>query len=228
MLDRLRTPFFLIAVALIFMATVIEFGSTGKLVQQATQGIHVSGAALPGVVCVGFVDALLLYTVLLMGLSLFVPERVQGRVQGIVSFVFSLFLIAGAVAVLLAVYHLLILMVTLLTTPIFGTIAYLAAFSYFNVTAARVTLTMAMTLKLLFAACLILAQQRFLKNKGLVLMIVSSLVATFAIELLHALVPGFLVRITDAAGAILALVVALVWGLLLLISSVISIAKAIT
>jgi hypothetical protein len=228
MLDRLRTPFLLIAVALILMATVIEFGSAGKFRQQATQGVHVSGAALPGVVCVGFVDALLLYTVLLMGLALFLPERVQGRVQGIVSFVVSLLLIIGAVAVLLAVYHLLILMVTLLTTPIFGTIAYLAAFSEFNVEGARATLGLAMTLKLLFSASLILAQQGFLKNKGLVLLIVTSLAATFAIELLHALVPGFLVRITDGAGAILALVAALIWALLLWISSVISIAKAIT
>jgi hypothetical protein len=228
MLDRLRAPFLLIAVALMFMATVVEFGSTGKLQQQATQGIHVSGAALPGVVCVGFVDLLLLYTVLLMVFSLFIPERVQGRIQGIVSLVVSLLLLAAVIAVLWAVYHLLILMVTLLTTPIFGTIAYFAAFSYFNVSAARSVLGMAMTFKLLFAACLILAQQRFLKNKGLVLLIVCSLLATFVVELLHSLVPGFLVRITDAAGAILALVLALVWGVLLLISSAISIVKAIT
>ena len=174
-----------------------------------------------------YLDGILLYTSLLMGLSLIVPERVQGRLQGIVSLVVSVLLLIGGLATLIAVFQLLILMTTLLLAPIFGTIAYLALFGSFNTDAARVTLGLAMTLKLLFAGCLVLAQQRFLQNKGLMLLIATSLLATFAVEFLHALVPGFLVSITDGIGALVVLVLALVWTGLLFISSVIAVVKAI-
>jgi hypothetical protein len=229
MLDRLRTPFFLVALVLIVLAVIIELGSASKL-QQVTPAAASLNESAPGkgIISLAFLDGLLLYTSLLMGLSLIVPERIQGRIQGIVSLIFSVLSIIGAFVLLMAVFQLLILMVTLLLAPIFGTLAYFACFGFFNTGAARVTLGIVMTLKLLFTGCLVLAHQRFLQNKGLMLLIATSLLATFLLELLHALVPGFLVSITDGIGALIALVLALIWGVLLLISSVFSVVKAIT
>ncbi|HUI78743.1 MAG TPA: hypothetical protein VLY24_12530 [Bryobacteraceae bacterium] len=229
MLDRLRTPFFLVALVLILFTVAIEIGSAGKL-QQASPAATSLNTATPGkgIESLAFLDGLLLYTSLLMGLSLLVPERVQSKVQGIVSLVISLLLILGGVLMLIAVFVLLILMVTLLLAPIFGTIAYFTLFGFFNTGGARVTLGMVMTLKLAFAVCLVLAHQRFLKNTSLMLLLATSLVATFVLEFLHALVPGPLVSITDAIGAIIALVLALIWALLMLVSSVVSVARAVT
>jgi hypothetical protein len=229
MLDRLRTPFLLVALALIFIAVVIEIGSAGKL-QQVNRAAAGLNAAAPGkgIFSLVFIDGVLLYTSMLIGLSLIVPERIQGRVQGIVSLIFSLLLVLGGIFTLLAVFELLILMVTLLLAPIFGTLAYFAAYGTFNTAAARVTLGMVMTLKLLFALCLVLAHQRFLQNKGLVVVIVISLVATFIVQFLQGLVPGFLVSITDSIAALIVLILAIIVGLLLLISSVFSVVKAVT
>jgi hypothetical protein len=229
MLDRLRTPFFLVALAFIFIAVVIEIGSAGKLQQMSPAAASLNTAAPgKGIFCLAFIDGLLLYTSLLMGLALIVPERIQGRLQGIVSLVFSLLLLIGGIVTLYGVFQLIILMVTLLLSPIFGTLAYFACYAFFNTDAARVTLGMVMTLKLLFALCLVLAHQRFLQNKGLILVIATSLLATFLVEFLHALVPGFLVSITDAIGALIVLILALIFGVLLFISSIFSVAKAVT
>ncbi|MCW5981099.1 MAG: hypothetical protein KIT09_23655 [Bryobacteraceae bacterium] len=47
------------------------------------------------------------------------------------------------------------------------------------------------------------------------------------IAFLHALVPIFLVSITDTIGGLIALILAAIWVILMLISSIISIVKAI-
>jgi VanZ family protein len=82
-----------------------------------------------------------------------------------------------------------------------------------------------MTCKLGFAVCLVLAQQDFVKNKGLVLILLTSLLANIVVSFLQALVPGFLVSITDAIAAIVVLILAVVWGLFFLIGSIPAIFK---
>lgn len=229
MLDKLRTPFFIIAVVLIAITVLIEVGSSIKL-QQATPAAASLQAATPGkgILSLAFLDGMLLYATLLMGIALVIPERVQGRVQGLVTLIFSVLILLADFFMIIGVLTLLIVMVTLLLSPIFGTLAYFVAFGFFSTDAARITLGLVMTLKLFFAGCLFVAHQRFLQNKGLVMMILTSLVATFIIAFLHGLVPGFLVSITDAIGAIIVGILALIWAILLLISSVSSILKAIT
>ena len=84
-----------------------------------------------------------------------------------------------------------------------------------------------MFLKVAFAVVLVLAQQRFLQNKGFVLIIVTSLIANIVIGFLHGLVPVILVSITDAVAAIIVLVLALIWAVFLLIGSIPAIVKAV-
>ena len=226
MLDTLRKPFFIVALILIALTAIVEAGSGAKL---SSASMTLAGASTPGkgILSLALLDALLLFTVILIGFSIVIPERVQGRIQGIVTLIFSLLLLFGAVAMLIETFVLLTLMLSLLLAPIFGTVAYLVAFGTFQTGPARVTLGLLMTLKLAFAACLVLAHQRFLQNKGLVLLVLLSLVCTFLVSFLQGFVPGFLVSITDDIGAIVVCVVVLIFGILLLIGSIFSVIKAI-
>lgn len=84
-----------------------------------------------------------------------------------------------------------------------------------------------MLLKVGFAISLILAQQRFLQSKGLVLLMLTSLLGTVIASLLLGIVPGILVSITDAIGAILIGIIAIIWGIFLLVGAIVSLIKSI-
>jgi hypothetical protein len=84
-----------------------------------------------------------------------------------------------------------------------------------------------MMLKLAFAACLILAHQRFIQNKGLVLIILTSLAANIIVSFLHAIVPALLVSITDAIATIIVFVLVVLWAAFFLIGSIVAVAKAV-
>jgi hypothetical protein len=84
-----------------------------------------------------------------------------------------------------------------------------------------------MTLTIIFAICLVLAHQRFLQNKGFVLIIVCSLVAKLVILFLHGLVPSPLVSITDCVGGLVVIVIAAIWSMIYLVGGVISVIKVI-
>ncbi len=74
--------------------------------------------------------------------------------------------------------------------------------------------------------CLVIAQQRFLQNRGLVLLVVSSLVANIVISFLHGFVPIILVSITDAIGAIVMAVCGCIWWILALIGAIPAVLRA--
>jgi hypothetical protein len=179
-----------------------------------------------GILYLALMDGILLFTVVLIAASLLVPERVHGRIQGVITFIFALLLILGAIALIFAVVVVLLVMVSLLLSVPFGTLAYLARYGFFNTGLAQGTLALLMTLKVAFVVALLLAQQRFLQNKGLVLMILLSFVATVIVTFLHGLVPRFLVSITDAIAAIIVGIIAVIAALVLLIGSVGSVVKA--
>jgi hypothetical protein len=118
----------------------------------------------------------------------------------------------------------------------FSTIVYLIIFGFFDRTGANVTLSLLMMLKLAFAACLILAHQRFIQNlahqrfiqnKGPVLIILTSLAANIIISFSHAIVPVPLVSITDGIAAIVVFVLVVSWAAFFLIGSIIAVAKAV-
>jgi hypothetical protein len=178
-----------------------------------------------GIPSLALLDALLLFTLALMGASLIVPERVHGRVQGMATLVGSIIALLTGITLLTVAFALLMTMVSLLTAVPFGTIAYLAVWGFFNRSGAGATLGLLMTLKVAAGVCLVLAHPRFLQNKGLVLLVFTSLLATAGVSLLHGLVPGILVSITDAIGAILVAVLALLWTGVLLVGALVSILK---
>lgn len=218
MISTLRKPVFFVAVALMAVAVMVEVGSVFFL------KVNVPRPGL-GIPYLALLDGLVLFTVALIGVSLVIPARVHGRVQGIVTLIASLLVLVGAIVMITVAVLLLTLMVSLLMAVPFGTIAYFAAYSRFAVAGAAITLGLTMSLKLAFAVCLVLSHQRFLENKGLVLLILTSLLATIIVSFLQGLVPEFLVSITDDIAAIIVAILAAIWAVFFFVGSIPSIIK---
>jgi hypothetical protein len=223
MQDELRKPFFIIALVLMFLVVLIEVGSPW-LMQVTDKSFDRPGY---GVQYLVFVDAFLFYVSLLIGLALIIPERIQGRVQGCVTLVVSFLGCLGIIGAIITAFIFLLLMITLLLAPIFGTLAYLAIYGDFDRSGANITLSLIMALKIGYCILLILAHQRFLQNKSLVLLTLTSLLANIIISFLHNLVPGILVSITDALGAIVVAILALIWAIVFIIGSIVAIVRSI-
>jgi hypothetical protein len=232
MLDELRKPLFFLAVILMGIIVIFEAGSAAVLgVQSSTaaRAIAESGAAAPGIGIpyLALFDMLVLFTVILITISLVVPERLHAKVQGIVTLIVSILVILASITMIFIALAKVFLMLALLLAPIFGTIAYFAIYSGFDTGAARAILGFIMMLKFAFAILLLLSHQRFIENKGLVLIILSSILAGIIVGICHNFVPGFLASITDGVAAIIVVVIALIWAVVFLVGSVVSIVKAV-
>lgn len=254
-MDELRKPLFYLALAVLLLVVLVESGSSFFLPAQSSagaaavdqladdprlpEGSTVSVEELralqeegppPGLAlnALALLDVLLLFTIALIGAATIIPERVHGRVQGLVTLLASLLLvlIPAVVLILKAVAQLILMLALFLAIP-FGTLAYLAVYGAFPREAAALVLGASMPLKLLFLGALFFAHQRFLENRGLMLLIGTSLAANFIIVILHGWVPGILVSITDAIAAIVVGVLAAVWAAFFLIGSLVSIYKAV-
>jgi hypothetical protein len=225
MLDSMRRPFFIVSLIAIFLAVLVELGSMAVLGRSASGlDVSINGKAIPAM---ALLDGLVFYATLIIGIALLIPERVQSKVQGIVTLIFSLLLLLACIGIIIADITLVILMVTLLMSPIFGTIAYFAVWANFQTGGPRIALSLLMTLKVIFAVCLVLAHQRFLQNKGLVLIIATSFLANFIIAFLYGLVPAFLVSILDGIAAIIICALAIIWAAVYLIGGIVSVVKVI-
>jgi hypothetical protein len=219
--DKMRIPFFCAAVICLVIVFAIELGS------QSFLGVGDGNLSTPGlgIIYLAWLDWLLLFSILLMSAALIVPDRIHGRIQGIITFIVALLTLLGAIVAIFAAFGLLMLMVSLLLAVPFGTAIYFAEFADFNVGAAAATLAFIMIFKVAFVIFLILAHQRFLQNRGLVLLIATSLVATILLGFLHGIAPPFLAYITDDIGALINAILAAIWALFFLIGSIPSIIK---
>jgi hypothetical protein len=235
-MERLRTPFFLVAVLAMTLVVLGEVGTVlfgrslggageltgtagdlGLAVPPGASGEVPAGLAVP---YLALVDGVVLLTVALMGAGLLLAQRVHARVQSWVMLIGAIVVIVvGIVLVVVAVVEL-VTMVTLLFAFPFGTLAYLIIWGSFPRSGLAVVLSVLMALKLTFGGALVLAQQRFVQNKGLVALTLTSLVANLVVAFLHAMVPGVLVSVTDAIAGIVVAVVAIVWAVVLLVGAV--------
>jgi hypothetical protein len=253
--DRFRLPWFVAALILFVLALLVDVvgpsvlppppkppgfaaamnqvlddnGMSGdeKTEAQEKAGKLQGDAPGLGVKYLALLDGLVVYSVLLMLLALLIPDRVQGRLQGVLSLIVALVGLIGGIVLLIVAFILLMLMVAMFLAAPFGTIAYLVIYGSFDTGAATAILGVLMLLKLAGCVCLLIAHPRFLQNKGLVFLILTALLGQFVLTFLHALVPGILVSITDTLGAIVVAVLALIWLVVMLIFSVISIVKAV-
>jgi hypothetical protein len=226
MADTIRLPFFLAAIFFLLLALLAELVASdllmtlsGGMVQGETPGVAINTLAM--------IDAILFYSVAVMAIGIVVPRGVVGRIQAPVTIILSLLGLIGAVVLVMALLGLLVLMVSLLVAVPFGTLAYLAKWGHFARGEAATTLAMVMTLKLMFCGFLLLAQQGFLKMKGLMLLIGLSVGFTWLIGFLHAFVPIFLVSIADALAALIVSIVGAIGLLIVLFLAVIAAVKAV-
>jgi hypothetical protein len=224
-MDRLRAPFFWLAGFVLLVAVLIECASIALLPPLGNAGFDASTPGL-GIRYLPILDGLLLYSVVMMGLGMLLSRSVIGRLQGILTLVLSFFGLLGAIVMALAAFGLLILMITLLVAVPFGTIAYFAAWADFPTGAATATLGLILILKIAFCILLILAHERFLQNKGIVILSAASLGATLLVAFLIDFPPGFLASITDAIGALIIAVVGAIWLLVVLIASLFAVISA--
>jgi hypothetical protein len=242
-MGELRKPFLLLAMLAVVLAVLVELGSglmvggadaSGAL-RQTAAGMHMAlgdlrGVSEPpgrGIGYLALIDIIALYTTGLFCLSLVVPDRVQGRAQGVATLIGSIILIIVSLLLLITAFLELMVMVSLFLAPPFGTLAYLALWGFFPVGKASLVLGLLMFLKLAWAALLIAAQPRFLQNKGLVLLILTSLLCNVLLEFLHRVLPVILVSIVDSIGALIFAIIAIVWGVVLLAGSIPAIVKAV-
>lgn len=245
-MDGLRKPFFIAAIILAAIVVFAELGLSFFVVNAAVvppgpgaaqdlgipagvQAVNATNGSDPpgsGIASLALVDGLVLFTVGMLGLSLVVPLRLYGRVQGIATLVVSVLWIIMCFMLLVVGLIQLFLMIGLLVAVPFGTFVYLAIWGSFPVGAAAVVLGAVLFLKIGFGVLLILAQPRFLRVKGLVILVLLSVVLQLVLGFIHGFLPGVVVSIGDQFWALITGVVALVWALIMLIGSIPAIINA--
>lgn len=173
------------------------------------------------------IDGMLLFTIVIMLLNIIGPKQTVGRLQGIAGIIaMFLLIIAGIIMAIIALIKLIIMVSLFLAAP-FGTLAYLVLFGNFDTGGATAILALIMFLKLVFCIQLVWGQQGFLKMKGLIALIATSLLLTFIIGFAYGLVPFVLISIIDALVALVIAIVAIIWALVLLIGGIVGAVRAI-
>lgn len=180
-------------------------------------GLGIPNLALP--------IGLLLCVLVLMVLATLIGHRATSIVNVVVNIVGGLVgIIVGFISAIIAFTMLLMLVALFLAAP-FGTLAYLAAFGFFDVDASSAALIAILVFLTLGAVFLVVAQQRVLTNKRLMFFVFLVLGLTLLTLILHTIVPGILVSITDALAALITAIVSLIWGIAMLIGGIIALVK---
>jgi hypothetical protein len=162
-------------------------------------------------------DGALLFSMILIGFGVFIPPKIQGRLQGCVTLIFSFFSCLGGIVMIFVALAAVITMVVLFLAFPFGTIAYLVIYGDFPRSTALAYTTLLMSLKILFIIMLLLAHQRFIENKGLMLLYISSVIVNVVVTFIISLPPGIFVSIADGIAGIVAVIVGIIWLILLII-----------
>lgn len=242
----LRSPLFFAAVIVLTIAVLAEIGLSLLLGSTAADPVSpgtASDLGVPpevflrtekadaeppgaGIGFLAFLDGLLLFTVVMLGLSLLMNLRTYGRIQGIVTLVVTfLWVVAAFFTALLALAKLFLMFGLFVAAP-FGTLAYLALWGSFPVRQAAAVLGLILLLKIVFVVLLVLSQPAFLKVTGLVVLLAVSVLLQLILGLIHGFLPGPMVAIGDQFWALITVVVALVWALVMLIGSIPAIVNA--
>ncbi len=149
------------------------------------------------------IDILLCCTLIMMTLPLVLQPNVVASFQGAVSCCAGGWVALTAFVFLFQVLAKLFLMIALLLAVPFGTLVYLATYGDFATGKAAVILSLLMTLKIILAVALVTAHDHYFLNKKLLLLVGTSMAVMVLISFLHGVVPGILVSISDAVGAII-------------------------
>src|SRR5258705_8761732 len=142
---ELRLPFFIAAGVCLLLALLVEAAAA-----QAFTGLFFNDKDTPGhaINALALIDGILLYSLIWMLLSVVAPRSVTGRAQGCVTLFVSFFGCLGTIALIVAAFVLLMLMLALLVAVPFGTIAFLVPRGHFARGAATTTPALALILQI--------------------------------------------------------------------------------
>lgn len=216
-METLRKPLFYAAFIVLFLALLIEL-STG-IFNFEVPGLGISSIAL--------IDSMLVFVIAMMLLNILVSPALVGKISGISTLIFSLFILITSIMLLMYSLTELTAMLALLLAVPFGTAAYFSIFADFARVEAASVLSVLILLKVVFAILLIMSNPRFLENRGLVFLIFTALLVNILVTFLQGFPPDFLVSITDALAAIIVALIGLFWSLNLLLRSLPAILKVI-
>jgi len=195
----------------------IEVSSLAFLPVDETNDLPTPGM---GITTLALIDGLIFYAWTTIKIGAFIPEKILSPATKISNFIFFLIMFIASIAVLFVSLALLILMVSLVMAIPFGTIAYMAMYAGFPKGEAQATLAIIMSLKVAFAVIIVLGEKRLFQDyRQFLILLACSFLLNIIISFLHALVPGFLVSITDAVAAIVISIFAIIWFLVLLVGS---------
>jgi hypothetical protein len=189
-MNSLRKFPLMIALVVFGFALLLEFAA-------ACKSMGATGLA--------FFDLLVLMTIFLIAAPLVFTNAVVGRTQGLVTFICAIFILILALIGVLASIALLYTMMSAMSFPP----SYLAVFARFPVSDVAPFLAFAMLLKFAFCGLMLLAQQKFIENRGLVIIVAMSLGGSALLGFLHAM-PRIIVYVTDDIGAIILFIVVLI------------------
>lgn len=226
-MELIRKPFIVAALVLFATAFVIEAGSR-LWVEATVTGVSPANAPRPGlgIPSLAALDVLVLLSLVVLTLVVVgVPARIVGRIQGIAAVIIAFFGLLGSLILLFTTIAALMLMVGLLVATPFGTAVYIALFGSFTRSSAAVTLGAVLLMKLVGTFCLFLGSAQIFKSKLTVLLLACSIGLTFLLTFLHGFPPRALASITDAIGAIIIFIVAIVWAVIFLVSGIISVVR---
>lgn len=226
-MNLVRKPFIVAALFLFATAFAIEAGSR-LWVEAKVNGITPANAPRPGlgIPSLAALDIMVLLSLVVLTLVVVgVSARIVGRVQGIAAVIISFFGLLASLVMLVVTIGALMLMVGLLVATPFGTAVYITLFGDFSRSPAALTLGAVMLMKLIGVFCLFLGSAQIFKSKLTVLLLACSIGLPFLLTFLHGFPPRVLASITDAIGAIITFVVAIVWAIIFLVSGIISIIR---
>lgn len=218
---NIRPLFFVLAALTILLVVVFELSTIAFL--RNTVGDSAPGLGGP---YLALLDGIILYTIILMAIGHFDFKAQTARIASVVTLILSFIGVFGALLMIIAAFVAIFLMLGLLLAAPFGTIAYFATYADFPKGVAVGALSFIMVLKLFFLVMLALTDLGYLKNKGLVILVALSLLATWLTSFLIALPPGFLSSITDAVGALITAVIAFVVLIVMFIMSIVAVYRS--
>lgn len=247
-MDEIKRPFFVVALVALLAVVGVELGSSlfiapaDVTAEQLASTLRDEGfgpdqiaeavASLddlnagddpPGVAitALAMIDGLLLLSMVGLGLALVVPHRILARVIAPTNLIVTFILVVAGIIGVLVLLALLFLMIGLFLAVPFGTIAYLARWGFFPRGEAQAILGILLLLKLIFCGFAVAASPRLVTQKGIVALVLTSLVLQIVVGFLHAIVPLPLVSILDVLGALVIVIVGIVWSIVIFVGSLI-------
>lgn len=224
-MTRIQIYFFigalLLNISVIYLETggAVSWGSNQKVSISLLPEVEIPKASINALMVF---DVLLLITMIFYGLNYFISPNLITKTQGIITIIVCLSLLTFIICNIFLLLAEVFMMIGLLITPIFGTIAYFAKYSSFDKGGTFSLISLLKTLKISMIIAFLYTNIKNITNLGLILLILTPMVLLWVINFVYALVPKFLLQIVDGIAGIVVLIVGLIWCIVFIINSIIS------